>query len=220
MWVFPTRIVSARCYGVSSCLTVLTDKIERLLGQGTFGKVVQCYDKKDRCYVAIKIIRAIPKYRDASKIEIRVLNALRENDPHNLKWVKIPRPAKGLLTSSDAALNSKCIHMRECFDFRNHVCIVSELLGMSVFDFLKENAFYPFPASHIQDFARQLLRSVACKSETGWHASRSSLANMTSLSLAWSAAGTHWFKAWKYPSGQSFFQVDSFKGKLRYSLSF
>lgn len=43
------------------------------------------------------------------------------------------------------------------------VGIVTDLLGMSVFDFLKANTFAPFPNSHIQSFARQLLTSVACK---------------------------------------------------------
>jgi serine/threonine protein kinase len=62
-----------------------TDKIMRLLGQGTFGKVVECYDRVRRTFCAIKIIRAIPKYRDASKIEIRVLNTLKKHDPLNLK---------------------------------------------------------------------------------------------------------------------------------------
>jgi dual-specificity kinase len=33
---------------------------------------------------------------------------------------------------------------------------------MCVYDFLKENDFAPFPRRHIQDFARQLLGSVAC----------------------------------------------------------
>lgn len=90
--------------------------------------------------MAIKIIRAIQKYRDASQIEIRVLRALSENDPHN---------------------ENKCIHLLDTFSYRNHVCIVSELLGKSVFDFLKENQFNPFPPAHIWSFAQQLLKSVA-----------------------------------------------------------
>jgi dual-specificity kinase len=49
------------------------------------------------------------------------------------------------------------------FDHRNHICIVSELLGMCVYDFLKENEFAPFPHPHIQSFAKQLLGSVACE---------------------------------------------------------
>jgi hypothetical protein len=48
------------------------------------------------------------------------------------------------------------------FDHKNHICIVSELYGMCVYDFLKDNDFTPFPRHHIQQFARQLLGSVAC----------------------------------------------------------
>ena len=40
---------------------------------------------------------------------------------------------------------------------------MTDLLGQSVFDFLKANLFVPFPSSHIQSFARQLLTSVACE---------------------------------------------------------
>ncbi|KAI0360089.1 CMGC/CLK protein kinase [Trametes cingulata] len=112
----------------------------RLLGQGTFGKVVEAIDTETNKRVAIKIIRAVPKYRDASKIEVRVLQKLKERDPLN---------------------RHKCIHLLTWFDHRNHICLVSELLGMCVYDFLKENDFAPFPRQHIQSFARQLLGSVA-----------------------------------------------------------
>ncbi|WWD20716.1 hypothetical protein CI109_105192 [Kwoniella shandongensis] len=115
-------------------------KIVRLLGQGTFGKVVEARHIETRKKVAIKVIRAVQKYRDASKIEIRVLETLKKHDPRN---------------------DNKCIHLDEYFDFRNHPCLVSELYGMSVFDFLKQNSFQPFPEKHIQDFARSLLKSVA-----------------------------------------------------------
>ncbi|TFK50088.1 kinase-like protein [Heliocybe sulcata] len=112
----------------------------RLLGQGTFGKVVEAIDQHDGKRVAIKIIRAIQKYRDASKIEVRVLQKLKERDPNNV---------------------NKCIHLLQWFDHRNHICIVSELFGMCIYDFLKENEFAPFPRQHIQSFAKQLLGSVA-----------------------------------------------------------
>lgn len=51
----------------------------------------------------------------------------------------------------------------EWFDHRNHICMVFELLGQSVFDFLKSNQFKPFPHSQIQQLAKQLFTSVACK---------------------------------------------------------
>lgn len=119
-----------------------TDSIIRLLGQGTFGKVVEAYDKQKKTRCAVKIIRSVQKYRDASRIELRVLSTLSSNDKTN---------------------RNKCIHLRDCFDFRNHICIVTDLLGQSVFDFLKGNGFVPFPSSQIQNFARQLFTSVACK---------------------------------------------------------
>jgi dual-specificity kinase len=59
------------------------DRIVRLLGQGTFGKVVEARENATNRKVAIKIIRAVQKYRDASAIEIRVLHALRRGDPEN-----------------------------------------------------------------------------------------------------------------------------------------
>ena len=65
---------------------LIADKITRLLGQGTFGKVVQCYDRQEGQYCAVKIIRAVQKYRDASKIELRVLSTLSRNDPNNSKY--------------------------------------------------------------------------------------------------------------------------------------
>ncbi|KAG6830655.1 hypothetical protein H0H92_015552 [Tricholoma furcatifolium] len=60
----------------------------RLLGQGTFGKVVEAVDTETNTRVAIKIIRAIPKYRDASKIEVRVLQKLKERDPLNRNFAR------------------------------------------------------------------------------------------------------------------------------------
>ncbi|KAJ2227977.1 serine threonine protein kinase CMGC group [Coemansia sp. RSA 485] len=115
-------------------------KIRRLLGQGTFGKVMECEDAVSNRLVAIKVIRAVPKYRDAAKTEIRVLQTLQRNDSKNMY---------------------QCMHVNETFDHRNHVCMVFDLLGPSVFDFLKENEFRPFSLHHVQLFAEQLLRSVA-----------------------------------------------------------
>ncbi|KAK3302571.1 kinase-like domain-containing protein [Chaetomium strumarium] len=120
----------------------LTERYQmvKLLGQGTFGKVVQARDRLSDKLVAIKIIRSVQKYREASKIELRVLETLRANDEEN---------------------RNRCIHFRDCFDYRGHICIVMDLLGQSVFDFLKSNSFVPFPNSQIQSFARQLFTSVA-----------------------------------------------------------
>lgn len=115
-------------------------RIRKLLGQGTFGKVVKAYDKKSHTVVAIKIIKSISKYRSAARIELRVLAMLKKHDPQNIY---------------------QCIHLRDCFDYRGHICIVTDMLGQSLFDFMENNRCLPFPGSHIQAFAKQILRSVA-----------------------------------------------------------
>ena len=102
--------------------------------------MVEAYDKRKKTRCAVKIIRSVQKYRDASRIELRVLSTLALNDKAN---------------------RNKCIHLRDSFDYRGHICIVTDLLGQSVFDFLKGNGFVPFPSSQIQSFARQLFTSVA-----------------------------------------------------------
>lgn len=78
MYVLPHRNMPDR-----KSYSFILDRTVRLLGQGTFGKVVEAIDTQTNNRVAIKIIRAIPKYRDASKIEIRVLQKLKESDPLN-----------------------------------------------------------------------------------------------------------------------------------------
>ena len=149
-----------------SLIAIYQDRTVQLLGQGTFGKVIEAIDPETNTRVAIKIIRAIPKYRDASKIEVRVLQNLRDRDPTNQKSVfQIPIfYIRRFLTQN---FLSNCIHLLSWFDHRNHICLVSELLGMCIYDFLKENDFAAFPRYHIQKFAQQLLGSVACKSCPG-----------------------------------------------------
>ncbi|KAL5038852.1 serine threonine protein kinase CMGC group [Batrachochytrium dendrobatidis] len=115
-------------------------QILKLLGQGTFGKVVEAFDKHQNKRVAIKIIKAIPKYREAAKIELNVLELIELHDPGNSK---------------------RCIHLRETFEFHNHICMVFDLLSQSLFDYFKANFFSPFSTLHIQSFAHQILVAAA-----------------------------------------------------------
>lgn len=93
------------------------DEIVRTLGEGTFGKVVQVKDTKynNGQQLALKIIKNVTKYREAARLEINVLNKLKEKDP------------KG---------NHLVIHLLEHFDYYGHMCLVFDLLGLSVFDFM------------------------------------------------------------------------------------
>jgi dual-specificity kinase len=61
--------------------------------------------------VAIKIVRSVKKYSDAAMIEIDVLQKLARND----------------------AAGKHCVQIRNWFDYRSHICIVSIWLIYRIF---------------------------------------------------------------------------------------
>ncbi|KAG1358928.1 serine/threonine-protein kinase AFC2 [Cocos nucifera] len=109
------------------------------MGEGTFGQVLECWDREGKEMVAIKVVRAIRKYREAAMIEIDVLQQLGKHDRSG----------------------NRCVQLRNWFDYRNHICIVFEKLGPSLYDFLRKNGYRPFSIDLVRELGRQLLESVA-----------------------------------------------------------
>jgi len=116
----------------------------------------------------------VHKYQEAAKTEIRVLTLLTKNDRANIKCVCLsPSFPRGIAELMRLPARRKCIPLVSHFDFHGHTCLVTPLLSCSVFDFLKDNSYEPFPLSHVQRFGRQLLTSLACASPSSL--SRSSI---------------------------------------------
>ncbi|KAF4014217.1 hypothetical protein G4228_005459, partial [Cervus hanglu yarkandensis] len=110
------------------------------LGEGAFGKVVECIDHKaGGRHVAVKIVKNVDRYCEAARSEIQVLEHLNTTDPSS---------------------TFRCVQMLEWFEHHGHVCIVFELLGLSTYDFIKENGFLPFRLDHIRKMAYQICKSV------------------------------------------------------------
>jgi dual-specificity kinase len=65
---------------IYSCFMRFSDQIVRKIGEGTFGRVLECLDRDDRELVAIKVVRSSEKYREDAMIEIDVLTTLSKND--------------------------------------------------------------------------------------------------------------------------------------------
>ncbi|XP_061346981.1 serine/threonine-protein kinase AFC2-like isoform X2 [Gastrolobium bilobum] len=114
-------------------------KILRKIGEGTFGQVLECWDREMRELVAVKVVRSIRKYREAAMLEVDVLQLLGKYDRSG----------------------SRCVQIRNWFDYRNHICIVFEMLGPSLYDFLRKNNYCPFPVDLVRELGRQLLECVA-----------------------------------------------------------
>ncbi|XP_018784554.1 PREDICTED: cyclin-dependent kinase 13 isoform X5 [Bactrocera latifrons] len=114
-------------------------KIMATLGEGTFGRVVKVKDMERDFCMALKIIKNVEKYREAAKLEINALEKIAQKDPH---------------------CEHLCVKMIDWFDYHGHMCIVFEMLGLSVFDFLRENNYEPYPLEQVRHMAYQLCYSV------------------------------------------------------------
>ena len=119
----------------------VSDRYEILstLGEGTFGKVVKVKDHDSDDYVAMKIIKNIHKYREAAKLEINVLQKLNSKDPSG---------------------KHLCVRMFDSFNFYGHMCLTFEILGESVFDFLKSNGYVGYPLEQVRHMSYQLSYAV------------------------------------------------------------
>ena len=109
------------------------------LGEGTFGKVVKVKDLFKNEVVALKIIKNVKKYREAAKLEINVLEKLSKYDPRG---------------------KFRCVQMLDWFDYHGHVCIAFEMLGSSVFDFLKDNNYEPYPIDAVRQMSYEIIVAV------------------------------------------------------------
>jgi len=109
--------------------------IVRLLGSGTYGKVVEAEDNKyNKTHVAIKLVRREPPlYRVSAKNEIAILREL------------------------DGRFGTLKL-LRE-FDHFGHVCMSFELLGDHLSDVLKQNG-KPFSMASVRDVSFQLLQAI------------------------------------------------------------
>ena len=120
---------------------LVTERYEIMstLGEGTFGKVVKVRDHDSEDYVAMKIIKNIHKYREAAKLEINVLQKLNSKDPGG---------------------KHLCVRMFDSFNFYGHMCLTFEILGESVFDFLKSNGYVGYPLDQVRHMSYQLSYAV------------------------------------------------------------
>ncbi|SCZ99407.1 BZ3500_MvSof-1268-A1-R1_Chr3-1g05997 [Microbotryum saponariae] len=111
-----------------------------VLGKGSFGQVLQCRDHKTGEMVAIKIIRNKKRFHHQALVEIKVLENLVEWDPEEKHFV---------------------IRMVDSFTFRGHLCIVTELLSINLYELVKANSFNGFSTILIRRFTIQILGSLS-----------------------------------------------------------
>jgi len=111
----------------------------KILGKGSFGQVLKCYDHKLGSHIALKIVRNEKRFHRQAQEEIRILEHLKKQDKDNTFNV---------------------IHMYESFSFRNHICITFELLSMNLYELIKKNKFAGFSLQLVRKFTHSILQCL------------------------------------------------------------
>eukprot|EP01080_Neovahlkampfia_damariscottae_P011329 gene11329-4141_t len=108
--------------------------VEGTLGSGSFGVVIKAFDIIKKEKIAIKLIKNKDAFYNQALIEIDVLKVL-----HSKKYC------------------SNLIQLREYFEWKNHLCLVFEILYINLYELLKHTNFTGVSLNLIRKFAKQLL---------------------------------------------------------------
>ncbi|KAJ3111355.1 Dual specificity tyrosine-phosphorylation-regulated kinase [Physocladia obscura] len=111
-----------------------------LLGKGSFGQCVKCYDHKLKKHVAIKIIRNKKRFEQQGQIEVKVLDRLRTEDPEKQ--------------------DNHIVQMLDSFNFRHHLCISFEILGINLYEWVKAGGYRGVHTGVIKRFSSQMLKCL------------------------------------------------------------
>ncbi|CAH2225306.1 Homeodomain-interacting kinase 2 [Pelobates cultripes] len=114
-------------------------EVHELLGSGTFGKVVKCVKKGTSEKVAVKILTNHPSVTEEAKAEINILTQLSKECPDKFNFVQA----------------------YEFFLHNNNICLVFEILQMSLFNFMEQHNFEPFPVKTIRPIVEQVDTALA-----------------------------------------------------------
>jgi dual-specificity kinase len=112
-------------------------QVQKLLGDGTFGRVLEARDESNRT-VAVKVIRDVKKYVEAAKIEAQVLKRM-----HQL------------------GADQGTVKLLETFQEGTLFCLAFEPLGSSLYDLLKANKYRGFFMEDVQKFVHQIFAALA-----------------------------------------------------------
>ncbi|XP_060041918.1 dual specificity tyrosine-phosphorylation-regulated kinase 1B isoform X3 [Erinaceus europaeus] len=114
-------------------------EIDSLIGKGSFGQVVKAYDHQTQELVAIKIIKNKKAFLNQAQIELRLLELMNQHDTEMKYYI---------------------VHLKRHFMFRNHLCLVFELLSYNLYDLLRNTHFRGVSLNLTRKLAQQLCTAL------------------------------------------------------------
>ena len=116
--------------------------VRSVLGTGTYGEVLRCYDMRRGREVAVKVARQEDAYRRCAITEAEALRKLMDC--------------------------SAVCRIYDTFEQNQRIHIVSELLRMTLFEFMQAKNFCVTPLDEVRELARALIRAVVRVHEVGY----------------------------------------------------
>ncbi|KAI2649528.1 Homeodomain-interacting protein kinase 1 [Labeo rohita] len=113
-------------------------EVLEFLGRGTFGQVAKCWKRGTNEIVAIKILKNHPSYARQGQIEVSILSRLSTENADEFNFVR----------------------SYECFQHKNHTCLVFEMLEQNLYDFLKHSKFSPLLLKCIRPVLQQVATAL------------------------------------------------------------
>jgi len=134
-------------------------RVQSLLGQGTFAQVFRCLHIQTGQLVAVKIVKNQPAYTRQAAVEIDVIRALTmaPNGTANKKNTNNNK-GRGSNDVEEPSQKSSSDHMIDMvcyFLYKDHLCLVFELLGLNLYEVLKKRQFRGLPLDVTQTLVRQ-----------------------------------------------------------------
>jgi len=117
-------------------------KIIGHLGDGTFGRALECLEINENRIYAVKVIRAVQRYTESAKTEASILRDLQRNGGCERGVVYLKEWF--MHRSLDPRTRQKITNM----------CLVFEPLGKSLYDFIKDNKYKGFDIADVREIAR------------------------------------------------------------------
>jgi len=114
--------------------------VQKLLGDGTFGRVLACRNESGAT-VAVKVIKGLKRFSEHAEAEAEVLVDIQRMDPKR---------------------QSRCVQLCDMFTHNErHVCLVFEALDTSLRDFLKANQSRGLFLADVRQISRQLFECLS-----------------------------------------------------------
>uniref|UniRef100_A0A7S3JSA8 Protein kinase domain-containing protein n=1 Tax=Aureoumbra lagunensis TaxID=44058 RepID=A0A7S3JSA8_9STRA len=131
-------------------------------GTGTFGRVVECIDRKNNHKVAIKIVRRVHRYTKSAVIEADIVRDVNRRAFNITRGDFKQTNFSSSLTKKDIWFDPRklIVQLHSTFYAQGHYCLVFEKLGISLYELLKLNNYRPFLPKTAARFSYQILKAI------------------------------------------------------------